>query len=445
LATGHVVALAGEPERIWIATLEDGLIRYQAGAITRLGEQEGLPDRRLLSLAAAGDSVFAGTAVGIAQIEDGAWRRTLGDGFFASALWSDGETLSVGTLEEGVAEIPLGRSRTGGAPRPVDAGPGPVRRLVDLDDELYALTPEAVWQREPDGAWRVAVEPPKGLTDRNVSALHRDSSGRLWVGYFDRGLDLFDGENIETHVEDDVVYCVNRIVEDPDKGLLAVATANGLVFLDSAGRPRQTLRRADGLMADHVTDLVFRNEGWVAANPTGLTFFDAAGLRGLYALHGLVNNHVYTLAARGETLLAGTLGGLSVLEGGVVRQSFTTANSPLGHNWIAGLADFRGDWFIGTYGAGVAKLSSDGTWRSFDDMAGVEINPNAMAISAEHVYAGTLDRGLLVYFPEREQWQTVTQGLPSANITALAYSGGTLYVGTDNGLARIAEESISLP
>jgi ligand-binding sensor domain-containing protein len=273
--------------------------------------------------------------------------------------------------------------------------------------------------------------------------LHVDGTGRLWVGYFDRGLDLFDGAGVETHVEDDTLYCVNRIVADPQRDLVAVAAANGLVFLDSAGRPRQTLKRVDGLMADHVTDIVFRDGDWIAASPTGLTFFDASGLRGLYALHGLVNNHVYALAARGETLLAGTLGGLSILEAGVVRESQTTANSPLGHNWISALADFRGEWYVGTYGAGVAKLSSEGRWSMFDRMEGVEINPNAMTTSATHVYAGTLDRGLLVYSPESAQWHTVTQGLPSANITALAYAGGTLYVGTDNGLARIAEESLS--
>ena len=446
LGAGHVIALAGEPEEIWIATLDRGLVRFRAGAIERFGEQQGLPDRRLLSLAAAGGSVYAGTAVGIAELEDGELKRTLGEGFFASALWADGSELSIGTLEEGVATVPLGRTRVGGAERPLAEGPSGVRRLVEFQDELFAVTSDALWRREGDGAWRIAVEPPGNeLRDRNVSALHVDRSGRLWVGYFDRGLDLLDGGRLVAHVEDDVIYCVNRIVEDESKSLMAVATANGLAFLDSAGRRRQTLRKSDGLMADHVTDLAFQENGWVAAAPTGLTFFDAAGLRGLYALHGLVNNHVYTLAARGATVLAGTLGGLSVLEGGVVRQSFTTANSPLGHNWISALAGFRGDWFVGTYGAGVAKLTSDGALSSFEGMAGIEINPNAMTVSADHVYAGALEGGLLVYSPEDERWSAVTQGLPSANITALAYAGGTLYVGTDNGLARIAEESLSLP
>jgi hypothetical protein len=33
-------------------------------------------------------------------------------------------------------------------------------------------------------------------------------------------------------------------------------------------------------------------------------------------------------------------------------------------------------------------------------------------------------------------------GLPSLNVTALAVAGGYLYVGTDNGLVRMAEESV---
>ena len=444
LSSGHAVALAGTPEQIWIATLNDGLIRFQAGAIERFDERSGMPDRRLLSLAFSRDRVFAGAAVGVAELVDGIPRRTLADGFFASALWTDGASLHAGTLQEGIVEIPLDRSRNASVQRPRSTAPQDVRKILELDGELYAVTPEALWQRSADGSWQVAIEPPALLRDRNISALHVDRSGQVWVGYFDQGLDLVSGDSVTARVDDDVVFCVNRIVQDEKRDLIAVATANGLAFLDAAGTVRQTLRRADGLMADHVTDIVFRADGWVASSPAGLTFFDAAGLRGLYALHGLVNNHVYTLAARGETLVAGTLGGLSILEAGVVRKSFTTANSPLGHNWISALVGFRNDWFVGTYGAGVARLTADGDWRSFDAMQGVEINPNAIAVSAGRLYAGTLDRGLLVYSPESEQWNTVVQGLPSANVTALAYVNGTLYVGTDNGLARIAEEGLSL-
>ncbi|MEZ5365769.1 MAG: hypothetical protein R2748_26425 [Bryobacterales bacterium] len=100
LSSGHVVALAGAPEEIWIATLDEGLIRYHGGAIDRIDEHSGLPDKRLLSLAAEGDEVFAGTAVGIAELVDGKLSRTLADGFFSSALAASNSTLLVGTLEE---------------------------------------------------------------------------------------------------------------------------------------------------------------------------------------------------------------------------------------------------------------------------------------------------------------------------------------------------------
>ncbi|MGA2591307.1 MAG: hypothetical protein ABSH32_15415 [Bryobacteraceae bacterium] len=36
-------------------------------------------------------------------------------------------------------------------------------------------------------------------------------------------------------------------------------------------------------------------------------------------------------------------------------------------------------------------------------------------------------------------WTSVTAGLPSANVTALAARGGVLYIGTDNGLMRVPE------
>jgi len=36
----------------------------------------------------------------------------------------------------------------------------------------------------------------------------------------------------------------------------------------------------------------------------------------------------------------------------------------------------------------------------------------------------------------------MSQGLPSANVTALAAGGGYVYIGTENGLARIEEQRL---
>ena len=223
----------------------------------------------------------------------------------------------------------------------------------------------------------------------------------------------------------------------------AVATANGLVLFDLSGRPQQVLGRADGLIADHVTDVAFSAQGMAVATPAGLTFLDASGARSLYAFHGLVNNHAYALGASGDRLMVGTLGGLSVLSDGVVRASYTTSNSHLTHNWISAIAPVGEEWFAGAYGGGVLRLDSSGEWQAFPDLpADLVVNPNAMVVTEARVYVGTLGRGLFVYERSSRRWSNWTAGLPSANVTALTAARGYLYVCTDDGLVRISEQNL---
>lgn len=73
---------------------------------------------------------------------------------------------------------------------------------------------------------------------------------------------------------------------------------------------------------------------------------------------------------------------------------------------------------------------------------GFVVNPNAMAVSGGQLYAGSLDRGLFVFDRATSRWTNTTMGLPSKNVTALATSDGYVYVGTDNGLVRIAQGTL---
>ena len=101
------------------------------------------------------------------------------------------------------------------------------------------------------------------------------------------------------------------------------------------------------------------------------------------------------------------------------------------------------EWFAGTYGAGVLKMTSGGDWEIFADMpADVVVNPNALLVTSSHVFAGTLGRGLWTFDRERQRWTEVIAGLPSLNVTALAERDGSLFVGTDNGLARMNENAM---
>jgi len=191
--------------------------------------------------------------------------------------------------------------------------------------------------------------------------------------------------------------------------------------------------------------VVAYGDGLALATPAGLTFLDATGARSMYAFHGLVNNHIYALAVAGDQLMAGTLGGMSVLEKGVVSVNYTTTTSNLRHNWITAVVPVDSEWMVGTYGAGVLGLDRSGNFHSFETASGdLEINPNAMLVTPGFVLAGTLGRGLYLYDRNFRRWSVIDQGLPSLNVTALAVGNGYLYVGTDNGLVRIPEGRLHL-
>ena len=160
----------------------------------------------------------------------------------------------------------------------------------------------------------------------------------------------------------------------------------------------------DGLIANQVTDVVLRPDGSaIAATPAGVSFIDASGISSIYAFQGLVNNHVYALASDGARTLAGTLGGLSILDGAMVKASFTTANSALKHNWITAIVRVNDDWFVGTYGAGVLRMDSSRALASLRRSAREDRDQRERdgRRRSNAVYAGTLDRGLAVYSSRR--------------------------------------------
>jgi ligand-binding sensor domain-containing protein len=447
LANLQITALAGDDSSLWVGTLANGVVHWHAGQADRFAESDGLPDPRVVSLAVDGDRTFVGTPMGVAEFRGGKFTRVLAPSFFASSLLVDGETLIVGTLDEGILEVPLAAGSIAG-PRPRGQEiSGRTVRLLSTQNSLFALTESGFYDFNPrGGGWRSAFEREASLlADRNVSALEFDAAGRLWVGYFDRGLDVLSpGGERAAHIENEHVFCINRIVHDPQRDATLVATANGLIVFDGALRQREVLGHNEGLIADHVTDVALTASGMTLATPAGLTFLTPGGARSIYAFHGLVNNHVYALAAEGSRLLAGTLGGLSVLDDGQVRMNYTTANSGLRANWITALARVGDEWFVGSYGGGIFRLDPTGRCERFPDATGAfVVNPNAMLVTGRRVYAGTLERGLYVYDRGLGRWSDVTTALPSPNVTALAAHDGYLYVGTDNGLIRIAEQNLT--
>ncbi|HXE31185.1 MAG TPA: hypothetical protein VN515_05240 [Terriglobales bacterium] len=451
----YVTALAGTDGDLWVGTLNHGLLHWHGGETEAIGVAQGLPDARIEAIAIAGGRVYAATPVGVAEMRQGRVSRILAPGRFARAVQVEAGHLLVGQVEEGVFEAPLaGPGPSADARRPiaaqaeagVDQPSGTTaEQFLSAGGHTYAVAEGGLLERGADGTWNPVLKAGGALLGaRHISALLPASDGRLWVGYFDRGLDILPpGGGMAHHIEDDHVFCINRIVENPRQGDVVVATANGLVLFDRDGRQRQVLERAAGLIADHVTDVALYRGGLAAATPAGITFLGPSGTASVYTFQGLINDHVYALGVQGEQMLAGTLGGLSLLQGESIRRNITMTDSGLRDNWITSMVRAGDSWLIGTYGSGVMRMEADGTIAATEaTRAGTIINFTAMLADGKLVLAGTLDQGLLVGDASGQHWRTVTAGLPSLNVTALAAANGTIYVGTESGLVKIEESRL---
>ena len=444
-AHAEVTALAGDEDQIWIGTRRDGAWIWRGGEAVHL---DNLPDPQILSICARGNMAWIGTPVGIAEFTAGKYSRHLADGVFARALAEDRGSLWVGTIDEGTLKIPLSTH----LPPPRQSGLEQLEAntnvFINIPNDLLAITPRHILEPSNEGR-EILSASATDLESGHITAIHRGADRRLWVGYFDRGLDLIDlSDHAERrHIEDDTLFCINRIKEDPQTSTVAVGTANGLALFDSNGELRQILDRKAGLISSHITDILFPAESrtkrsLVIATPGGLSFLDDNGISSIYAFQGLVNNHVYTLAEMNGALYAGTLGGFSAVKNGLVQASFTTANSQLKQNWITSSAVFDGELYLGTYGSGVVEVRGAEV-RSAEGFEGrIEINANAMVATGQALYAGTAGHGLAILRRGEKRWRIVSEGLPSADVTALEAQDGELYIGTENGLAHASEREL---
>jgi ligand-binding sensor domain-containing protein len=445
LSDCYVTALVGNESDLWVGTLDRGVLHFTGGQTESFTEEQGLPDSQVTSLATFRETTYVGTPLGVAVFSKGQFARVLASGVLATALLGTANELYVGSEDQGVISIPLDKRPTGVTAN-ADAELPEVQQIVASEDSILAVTRGGLYRLKPHAfGWQQVLQPGAAmLTDRNVSALAADGAGHLWIGYFDRGLDVIASDTSHaTHMEDEHLFCINRIFPNAKTGGVDVATANGLVRFGRSGKPQQVLTRADGLIAENIADVVVYGDGLALATPAGLTFLDSTGARSMYAFQGLVSNHVYALAASGDQLMAGTLGGISVLDKGNVAANYTTANSNLKHNWITAVVSVGSEWMVGTYGAGVLGLDASGHFHTFDVGTGnFEVNPNAMLVNPKFILAGSLGKGLYLYDRTSGRWSVIEQGLPSLNVTALASANGYIYIGTDNGLVRIPQRML---
>ncbi|MEW6213266.1 MAG: two-component regulator propeller domain-containing protein, partial [Acidobacteriota bacterium] len=448
----QVTALLASDSRVYIGTQAAGLYVWREAQIDHI--EKNLPSPRVtgLSLLPDGDIAVA-TDFGVVSINESNEIKPLSNQPNVTSLATIGGRLWAGLFNGGVKEIDRGEERkVSDSQKEVVGLPRLAPATVYSDEEgLWALTREGAFVREERAAGprfkSVAGALAGSLTAGHITSLAFDEQGRLWIGYFDRGIDVLSVETGEriAHIEDDRVREVNFIASREG---VYVATSRGLAVFAGSMTPAVMTRERSGLISDAVAHVLFtegpRGRSVVCATAGGMTEISGGRARSLTAFHGLASNHLYSATASGSRVFLGSLAGLVELEGLRVTRTYKTSNSKLSHDWVTALVEDEGTIYVGTNGGGVDALTVTGEWINFSDELGrFEVNQNAMHRDGERIYVGTTDRGLLVYNTRGRRWGYLSAGLPSQNVTAIASDESFIYIGTLNGLARIEKRVIN--
>jgi ligand-binding sensor domain-containing protein len=473
----RVTALFPFESRVYVGTQDQGLYVWREAHIEHITVNEGLPSPHVTAVSALPSSlaekgtVAVATDFGVVALGDENELRPVSSRPNITSLALSGERLWAGLFGGGIIDLSANsaapadaareaistRSDTAGLPASAPA------TVFASEGKIWALTAEGAFARD-ERATRPAFESVAGalvqdrvLTAGHITTLAGDASGRLWVGYFDRGIDLIAPETSErlSRIEDDRVREINYLTFDRNEDRMLAATSRGLVVFGSGLKQTVMTREQGGLVNDSVAHVSFgdiespllasngvapvsRSRAMVLATAGGLTEVLGGRARSITAFHGLASNHLYSSASIGSRLFVGSLAGLAELEGLRVVRTYKTSNSHLSHDWVSALAEAGGTLYVGTNGGGVDALFPSGEWLNFaDELGKFEVNQNAMHYDGDRLYVGTSDRGLLVYNTRDRRWIRISAGLASQNVTAITSDDRFVYVGTLNGLVRI--------
>ncbi|HSB60249.1 MAG TPA: hypothetical protein VLI67_00925, partial [Vicinamibacteria bacterium] len=248
-------------------------------------------------------------------------------------------------------------------------------------------------------------------------------------------------------VEGSQAWGVNALL--PAGGALYVASLRGAARFDG-----RRLVAIDGPGA--AFSLAATRDGVAIGYGQGVAL---PGSRLVSAFHGLPGNQALALAA-GESLYVGTPSGLGAMDGRRVRWRVTSGDGKLPHPWVTALQVEEDGLYVGTYGGGIVRVEAGAArptaggpegegrshgrpapvparWSPFPETEGLKVNPGCLVEAGGRLFAGTDGRGLWRLSADRTRFEPLHVGLPSPRVTALLAGEGALWIGTDEGVARL--------
>ena len=460
---------------------DGGIYRSTDNGATWAYTSNGILNRRIFSLAAIGNTIFAGTE------RDGVYRSTdngtnwtkvsrgLSSGNI-QALGVNGQTLFAGTLGGGLCRSDnLGESWqliSNGIPAGIW-----VKSFTSLGETIFASTRgHGVFRSSDDGRSWTAVN--SGLTNLDVQTLATQGTAIFagnWEGGMHRSTD--NGATWKPINNGLPSNLINQVLAVGDK-LLVSPFAAGIYLSTDGGN---SWRSANDGLTQSLAGPFAGNEQYLFAGSAIGTFRtqNSAALRWTQSSSGQTSPIISALALNGSTLFAGGFGSginrtlndgtswerkdiysnlisaLLVADGvvyagfnaGVISRSFDNGATWEGSGanaWITALANNGSTLFAGGAEGKIFRSTNRGkTWRAMGDITSGEVPIGHLLWFNGALYAATGGAGVFRSTNNAVSWRSVNTGLAPDGLGAnkLAVSRNTLYLATGSGVFRLVGNS----
>lgn len=427
LRNSSIQALAEDPSdgTLWVGTEGGDLLRYRDGAFRRFGRDDGLVTPRIITLAVGKPGEL--------------WIGTYGQGVirFAAGQFAPLPGLPHGIIShiERAENGDLWMASYGGGVFRL-AG-GDTDAPLEVIDSRQGLPDPRTWWAEPlaGGGAAIATDhglclfrqgactnlgPAEGLSHRQITALHADRHGALWIGTYGGGVNRLHPDGRIEHFRrdqsgaDDIVWA---LFEDRAGMMWIATTNNGLRLL--ADGPFTTLSEDDGLSSRRLTVLE-RDPGgalWIGTRDGGLNRLENGRITPIGRAEGLDADTVWSLAADGDSLYIGTDNGLFVRQGEKVeRVELPGFDLPPSISCLLVTTDAL---YIGS-SAGLLRKGREGSPRLFTVDDGLPANSvrDLLLDSRGRVWMAT-SQGVAALEDDEIRAVTEREGLPRGNVVAL--------------------------
>ncbi len=177
------------------------------------------------------------------------------------------------------------------------------------DGSIWIGTDDGGLSRYKDGVVTTFGE-KDGLKNDGITLLYTDSKDRLWIGYFSGGLQWYEDEEFHwfagsQNPDDNIVEFSSRLVSavmESSTGDLWVGTYDGGLNLVSDNKITAVFTTENGLVSDFVTALYQDVVGivWVGTRDGGLHRIEGESITAYTTKEGLHNNTVIYIVADGQ-------------------------------------------------------------------------------------------------------------------------------------------------